>query len=144
NWLALMNIYLLVDTLSVGGGSEETLETLAEFSESMRLIEQERKSVLAPLVIIPYIGALLLTATTTMFIMFFKDITSIAGATIPYITLNKTLLTPLIFHSFIFGLTAGKLATGKASSGFKTALFLTIASIAGIWLTMRFPLLKVG
>jgi len=144
NWLALMNIYLLVDTLSVGGGSEETLETLAEFSESMRLIEQERKSVLAPLVIIPYIGALLLTATTTMFIMFFKDITSIAGATIPYITLNKTLLTPLIFHSFIFGLTAGKLATGKASSGFKTALFLTIASIAGIWLTMRFPLLKAG
>jgi len=140
NWLALMNIYLLVDTLSVGGGSEETLETLAEFSESMRLIEQERRSVLAPLTIIPYIGALILTATTTMFIMFFRDITSIAGATIPFIRLNRILLTPLIFHSFIFGITAGKLATEKVSSGFKIALYLILLSLAGIWLTINFPI----
>ncbi|MEM1581469.1 MAG: type II secretion system F family protein [Candidatus Bathyarchaeia archaeon] len=144
NWLALVNIYLLVDTLSVGGGSEETLETLAEFSESMRLIEQERRSVLAPLIIIPYIGALLLTATTTIFIMFLKDMTSIAGATIPFITLNRVLLTPLIFHSFMFGLAAGKLVTGKVSSGFKIALYLILLSLAGIWITTSFQLLQFG
>jgi len=140
NWLALMSIYLLVDTLSVGGGSEETLETLAEFSESMKLIEQERRSALAPLTIIPYIGALILTATTTMFIMFFRDVTSITGATIPFIRLNKILLTPLIFHSFMFGVTAGKLSTEKVSSGFKIALYLTLLSLAGIWLTVNFQI----
>jgi hypothetical protein len=142
NWLALINIYLLVDTLSVGGGTEESLETLAEFSESIMLIEQERRSVLAPLAMIPYIGALLLTATTSMFILFFRDVTSTVGATVPFIYLNKTLLPPLIFHSFMFGLTSGKLVSGRVSSGFKVGLYLVIASLAGIWLTVSFQLFK--
>jgi flagellar protein FlaJ len=142
NWLALINIYLLVDTLSVGGGTEESLKTLAEFSESIMLIEQERRSVLAPLAMIPYIGALLLTATTSMFILFFRDVTSTVGATVPFIYLNKTLLPPLIFHSFMFGLTSGKLISGRVSSGFKVGLYLVIASLAGIWLTVSFQLFK--
>ena len=144
NWLALVNIYLLVDTIAVGGGTEESLETLAEFSESIRLIEQERRALLAPLIIVPYIGAILLTATTTMFLTFFRDMSAIAGTTIPFISLSRTLLTPLVFHSFMFGLVTGKLVTGRVSSGFKTAIYLTIASILGIWITTHFTFFSLG
>jgi len=144
NWLALVNIYLLVDTIAVGGGTEESLETLAEFSESIRLMDQERRALLAPLMLIPYIGAFLLTATTTMFLTFFRDMSVIAGTTIPFISLSRTLLTPLVFHSFLFGLVTGKLVSGRVSSGFKTALYLTIASIVGIWVTTHFTFFSLG
>jgi flagellar protein FlaJ len=146
NWLALVNIYLLVDTIAVGGGTEESLETLAEFSESIKLIENERKALLAPLMIVPYIGALLLTATTTMFLGFFQNMTTIigGGTTIPFISLGRTLLTPLILHSFMFGLVTGKLISGKVSSGFKTAIYLTIASLLGIWITTHFTFFSLG
>jgi len=144
NWLALVNIYLLVDTIAVGGGTEESLETLAEFSESIRMIEQERRALLAPLMIVPYIGALLLTATTTMFLTFFRDMSSIAGTTIPFVSLGRTLLTPLVFHSFMFGLVTGKLVSGRVSSGFKTAIYLTIASLLGIWITTHFTFFSIG
>jgi len=144
NWLALVNIYLLVDTIAVGGGTEESLETLAEFSESIRLIEQERRALLAPLMIVPYIGALLLTATTTMFLTFFRDMTAIAGTTIPFVSLARTLLTPLIFHSFIFGLVTGKLVAGRVSSGFKTGIYLTVASILGVWITTHYTFFSIS
>jgi len=77
-----------------------------------------------------------------MFILFFRDVTSTVGATVPFIYLNKTLLPPLIFHSFMFGLTSGKLVSGRVSSGFKVGLYLVIASLAGIWLTVSFQLFK--
>ncbi len=144
NWLALVNIYLLVDTIAVGGGTEESLETLAEFSESTKLIEQERRALLAPLMIVPYIGALLLTMTTTMFLTFFRDMSGIAGTTIPFVSLSRTLLTPLVFHAFMFGLVTGKLVTGRVSSGFKTAIYLTTASILGIWITTHFTFFSIG
>ncbi|MEM2110812.1 MAG: type II secretion system F family protein [Candidatus Bathyarchaeia archaeon] len=144
NWLALVNIYLLIDTIAVGGGTEESLETLAEFSESTKLIEQERKGLLAPLILVPYIGVFLLTSTTTMFLTFFRDMSSLAGTSVPFVSLSRTLLTPLIFHSFMFGLVTGKLVTGRVSSGFKNAIFLTIAALVGIWITTHFTFFKIG
>lgn len=140
SWLAQVNMYLLVDTIETGGGTQESLETLAEFSESTRAMEKERKALLTPLIIVPYIGAALLTITTIMFLQFFSSMGSIAGPIIPYITLSRTLLTPLVLHSYMLGLVTGKIVSGRVSSGFKHAIFLTIASTAGIWIAPRIAL----
>ncbi len=132
NWLALVNIYLLLDTMEVGGGTEESIEVLAEFSESSQQLEAEKRAALMPLIIVPYIGAALLTGTTVMFLGFFTG--SDLGISVPQVMLYKTLLTPLALHSFTLGLVTGKIISGRVSSGFKHAVFLSLVSLLGIWL----------
>ncbi len=132
NWLALVNIYLLVDTIEVGGGTEESLETLAKFAESTKHLEDEKKAVLMPLTIVPYIGAALLTGTTVMFLQFFTGMSGL-GVSIATVTLYKILLTPLALHSWCLGLVTGKITAGRLSAGFKHSILLTLVSLLGIW-----------
>ncbi len=131
NWLALINIYLLIDTIEVGGGTEKSIESLAEFSEATKQLEAEKRAILMPLVIVPYIGAALLTGTTVMFMSFFTS--SNLGIRVPYIMLYKTLLTPLALHSFTLGLVTGKITSGRVSAGFKHAILLCLVALGGIW-----------
>lgn len=143
NWLSQVNMYLLIDSIEIGGGAEESLETLATFSESAGAMEKERKSVLLPLLIVPYMGAFLLTATTIMFLQFFTNMTAAGGASIPYISLCRLLLPPLVFHCFMVGIVTGKTVSGRISSGFKHGIFLTLTAIVGIWLTSNLSLFGI-
>ncbi len=146
DWLSLVNIYFLVDTIEVGGGTEESLEILADFAESTMMMEREKRSLLMPLIVVPYLGAAMLTATTLMFLQFFKNMTSSlgSGTGLPFITLSRMLLTPLVLHSFLLGLVTGKIVSGRLSSGFKQAAFLTLVSLIGIWLVSFLPLASMG
>jgi len=132
NWLALVNIYLLLDTLEVGGGTVNSIESLAEFSESSKQLEAEKRAVLMPLVIVPYIGAALLTGTTVMFLGFFGG--DNLGVSIQSVMLYRILLTPLAIHCFTLGLVTGKIISGRVSSGFKHAIVLSLVALGGIWL----------
>ena len=132
NWLSLVNMYFLIDTIEVGGGREESLETLAGFSETTEQLDREKKAMLMPLGLVPYMGAILLTATTVMFLNFLSNM-SMLGISVPYITLFNVLLPPLVLHSFIIGLVAGKITSGRISSGFKHAIFMVLVAIIGIW-----------
>lgn len=132
NWIALINIYLLLDTIEVGGGTVDSIESLAEFSESSKQLEEEKRAVLMPLVIVPYIGAALLTGTTVMFLGFFGG--SNLGISIQQVMLYRVLLTPLAIHCFTLGLVTGKIVSGRISSGFKHAVILSLVALGGIWL----------
>ena len=131
NWIALVNLYLLIDTIEVGGGTEKSIESLAEFSESTKQLEAEKRAALMPLLIVPYIGAALLTGTTVMFLGFFTG--SDLGVSVPQMMLLKTLLTPLSLHSFTLGLVTGKIVSGRVSAGFKHSILLSLVSLGGIW-----------
>jgi flagellar protein FlaJ len=137
NWLAQINMHLLIDTLVVGGGREESLETLAEFAESSTTLEKERKAMLTPLLIVPFIGAVLLIVTVMMFMQFFSSMSAMSQPLMPILTLTRMMLTPLIIHDFLLGLVSGKIVSGKVSSGFKMATYLVIISLAGIYLSSR-------
>jgi flagellar protein FlaJ len=132
DWLSLISIYLLIDTIEVGGGSEESLETLAEFSKTAEQLENEKRAMLMPLGLVPYIGAGLLTGTTVMFLNFLTGM-SFMGVSIPYVELFNILLPPLLLHSFILGIVAGKIMTGRASAGFKHSIVMVLVAVAGIW-----------
>ena len=140
NWLALVNIYLLIDTLEVGGGSERSLETLAGFSENMKQLDDEKRTMLLPLIVVPYMGSALLTATTVMFVQFFSSLSGL-GLTVAQNTLYKILLTPLALHSFMIGLVSGKIISGTVSAGFKHAVILILVSLGGVWFVSNF---KIG
>ncbi|MCW4037200.1 MAG: type II secretion system F family protein [Candidatus Bathyarchaeota archaeon] len=132
DWLSLISIYLLIDTIEVGGGSEESLETLADFAKTTEQLENEKRAMLMPLGLVPYIGAGLLTGTTVMFLNFLTGM-SFMGVTIPYVDLFNILLPPLLLHSFILGIVAGKIMTGRASAGFKHSIVMVLVGVAGIW-----------
>ncbi len=131
NWLALMNVYLFIDTLDVGGGSTESLESLASFAETSKRLEDEKKALLMPLTIVPYIGIALLVGSTVMFLSFFAGANM--GVSIAASTLYKTLLTPLCLHAFTLGLVTGKMSSGRVSAGFKHSIVLVLVSIGGVW-----------
>jgi flagellar protein FlaJ len=144
SWLAQIDIFLLIDSIDIGGGTQESLESLAEFSESMGEIEKQRRGALAPLFIVPYIGAGLLTMTSVMMLQFFNDMLALASTSLPLIDLNRTLLTPLIFHSYMLGMVTGKITTGRVSAGFKHAIILVLVSIIGIWIAFHFKFMTFG
>jgi flagellar protein FlaJ len=133
NWVCLVNLYLLIDTIEVGGGTEESLETLAEFAEQAKELEMERKSSLAPLFIVPYMGAAILTISTIMLLSLFTTMSIIGGAQIATKELTKMLVTPLILHAFTLGIVTGKIVSGRVSAGFKHAIVLILISVAGIY-----------
>jgi len=145
NWISQIAIYFLVDTIEIGGGSEESLETLAEFVEKTHHLEEERRGTLMPLTILPYIGSVLLTTTTVMLLKFFVNMTAVGGYGVPYIMLNKVLLTPLILHAFILGLVSGKLGvSNRISAGFLHSTILVLISVIGIWVGGNFITQPLG
>jgi len=131
SWLALINIYLLVDAIEVGGGSPETLETLTHFSEDLSSLEKEKKESMRPLIITPYVGAGILIVSSLILLGFSQTIiASYAHQSIPFAQVVTLLLPPLMVQIFFTGLVTGKLSSGSTSAGFKHSLILTAIAIA--------------
>jgi flagellar protein FlaJ len=131
SWLALINIYLLVDAIEVGGGTPETLETLTHFSEELSSLEKEKKESMRPLLIMPYIGAGILIISTLILLVFSQSILdAYAHQSMPFSEVVTLVLPPLMVQVFFTGLVTGKLSSGITSSGFKHSLILTVLSIA--------------
>jgi len=131
SWVALINIYLLVDAIEVGGGTPETLETLTHFSEELSTLEKEKKQALRPLLFMPYIGAGILIFSTIIFLSFSGTILhSFGSQSIPFAQVGTIILPPLMLQVFFIGLVTGKLSTGETAAGFKhAAILLTLALI---------------
>ncbi|MGC8578281.1 MAG: type II secretion system F family protein [Thermoproteota archaeon] len=129
NWLAKAMFFLLIDSIEVGGGMPETLETLATFNESMIQSEREKSETMKPLTVIPYIGAGTLVLVIVVLLAFFNSILSIAHSGVPYGDMVMALLPPVIVQSYLMGLVSGKVATTKTSQGFKHAILLVLFSL---------------
>ncbi len=138
NWLVRVNLFLLVDTIEVGGGTMESLDAMARFSEMINMIENERRSLLKPLLIVPYIGAVVLVATNIMFLSFANDILSLTGRSIGVTQLYRLILPPAIIDSYFLGLVAGKISSGRVSAGFKHAALLALMSLLAVILVGKF------
>ena len=142
SWMALINLYLLVDAIEVGGGSPETLETMARFGEMQASLEKERMAALRPLMIMPYIGAALMVFSTLVTVYFMHSaVTSMARVSIPFAQLISTIAPTLVLTSYLMGLVTGKVSKGAVSAGFKHAIVLTLISLATIVVV---PMLKVA
>jgi flagellar protein FlaJ len=130
SWIARVNIYILVDAIEVGGGTPETLETLTRFSEKLSSLEKEKKSLLRPLVIMPYVGTAILLFSSIIFLGFMRTIlTSFAHAGLPFASFATLILPPLVLQVWLTGLVTGKIGSGVASSGFKHAAILVVVAI---------------
>ena len=134
SWMVQIVMYLLVETIDVGGGTIPMIESLAKFNNLTQQVEKEKKMTVRPYIFMPYLAAILLVATTTMMLGFTtatmnivpgqEVVRDMSGMTIVFIT-------SVIFHSYLIGIVAGKISEESISAGFKHAsLLVLIAAIA--------------
>jgi len=131
SWMTQIIMFLLVETIDVGGGTIAMVESLARFNNLTQEVEKEKKMAVRPYILMPYFAAILLVATTTMIIGFTAGTLGVAETTqtqdlSPMI---MTFTTSCIFHSYLIGLVAGKISEESVAAGFKHASLLVIIAV---------------
>jgi flagellar protein FlaJ len=140
SWMTQIVMFLLVETIDVGGGTIAMIESLARFNNLTQEVEKEKKMAVRPYVFMPYLAAILLVATTTMMLGFTTSTINIVpgqGTQRDLSGLTTIFITSVIFHSYLIGIVAGKISEESVSAGFKHAtLLVIIAAIAAKLLPM--------
>ena len=131
SWMTQIVMFLLVETIDVGGGTIAMIESLARFNSLTQEVEKEKKMSVRPYIMMPYFAAIMLVATTIMIITFTGKTLGVAG-TGPAQNLTPlivTFTTACIFQSYLIGLVAGKISEESISAGFKHAAILVVMAI---------------
>lgn len=133
SWATQIVMFLLVETIDVGGGTIAMVESLAKFSTTTQEVEREKKMAVKPYIMMPYFAALMLVATTVMMLTFTTKTVSLAGpgasARIDLDSLLVVFTTSVIIHSYLIGLVGGKISEESVAAGFKHSALLTIIAI---------------
>jgi archaeal flagellar protein FlaJ len=130
SWMTQIVMFLLVETVDVGGGTIEMMESLARFNNLTQEVEKEKKSQTRPYIMMPYFAALLLVITTSLMLGFTTGTIGVGGATPPagMDWIRDIFMTSAVFYSFMVGIVAGKISEESVSSGFKHAAILVVIS----------------
>ncbi|NWG10489.1 type II secretion system F family protein [Candidatus Bathyarchaeota archaeon] len=141
SWMAQIVMFLLVETIDVGGGTIAMIESLARFNNLTQEVEKEKKMAVRPYILMPYFAAILLVATTTMMIGFTTGTLGVAsdtGETKDLSGMITTFVTSAIFHSYLIGIVAGKISEESIAAGFKHASLLVIIAVLAAKLVPAF------
>jgi len=140
SWMAQIVMFLLVETIDVGGGTIAMIESLARFNNLTQEVEKEKKMSVRPYILMPYFAALLLVATTTMMIGFTSGTLGVAetGQQKDLGPMVTTFTTSAIFHSYLIGIVAGKISEESVAAGFKHAAILVIVAVLAAKLVPMF------
>jgi len=133
SWLAQLVMFLLVETIDVGGGTIAMIESLARFNNLTQEVEKEKKMATRPYVMMPYFAAILLVATTLMMLNFATATREVAGGSpaADMTGIKMIFTTSVIFHSYLIGIVAGKISEESVAAGFKHgAILVIIAALA--------------
>ena len=133
SWMAQLIMFLLVETIDVGGGTIAMIESLARFNNLTQEVEKEKKMATRPYVMMPYFAAILLVATTIMMLNFATATREVAGGsqTADMTGIKMIFTTSVIFHSYLIGIVAGKISEESVAAGFKHgAILVIIAALA--------------
>jgi archaeal flagellar protein FlaJ len=146
SWISRAVAFLLLEVVDVGGGSAKMFISLADFTEKNAQLDKDRKSQIRPYIIIPYIGAILIVATTAMMVYYagfsFQSFPGLPSNFTPSTALltsaTNTLLLAAFFQAWVMGFVAGKMGEGSAADGFKHATFLIAISMVTVLVTNSF------
>jgi len=141
SWMTQIVMFLLVETIDVGGGTIAMIESLARFNNLTQEVEKEKKMAVRPYILMPYFAAILLVATTTMMIGFTSGTLGVAetgGAKKDIAPMITTFVTSVIFHSYLIGIVAGKISEESIAAGFKHASVLVIIAVLAAKLVPMF------
>ena len=140
SWLTQLVMFLLVETIDVGGGTIAMIESLARFNNLTQEVEKEKKSDTRPYIMMPYFAAILLVATTTMMLGFTSGTLGV-GETTPKKDMGPMVamfVTSAIFHSYLIGIVAGKISEESVAAGFKHSAVLVVIAVLAAKLVPMF------
>jgi flagellar protein FlaJ len=135
-WFVIASFRFLVDSIIVGGGSPEIIETLARFTQSLSEVEEETRRRMRTQAVLPYFGAIML-ASMPIIILYML----LALARLPITTVTPmvyVLAEGSIINSYIMGMVAGKASQTTLAAGFLHATILTLVSVATLLGTLTF------
>ncbi len=137
SWMTQVIMFLLVETIDVGGGTIAMIESIARFNNLTQEVDREKRMSVRPYVLMPYFAAILLVATTTMMIGIMPATLGVAAGS-RSMNLGPTItifVTSSIFHSYLIGLVAGKISEESVAAGFKHASVLVVIAVLAAKLT---------
>jgi len=134
SWATQIVMFLLVETVDVGGGTIAMIESLAKFCTTTQEVEREKKMAVKPYIMMPYFAALMLVATTVMMLTFTTQTVNLASTetSVGASNLDSLLIIfsiSVIIHSYLIGLVGGKISEESVAAGFKHSALLTIIAI---------------
>jgi flagellar protein FlaJ len=148
SWYVRSIGFILVEVVEVGGGTVGLFGSLAEFTQKTKELDKERKSMFRPYVFMPYIGAILMVATTVFIIsMMSSQISDLAsrggGTSIIQVNSNpeeliEVMLLAAIFQGWTMGLVGGKMGEWSIGAGYKHATILAVISMLTVYGIMTF------
>lgn len=141
SWMVQIVMFLLVETIDVGGGTIAMIESLARFNNLTQDVEKEKKMSVRPYVMMPYLASILLVATTIMMMGLTTGL-ALPGAETAVAEDNGLMQTvfmsAVIFNSFLIGIVAGKISEESVGAGFKHSAILVVISIVAAKLLPQF------
>ena len=147
SWPVLMNFLILIETIEVGGGSSEALDLLAAYSEKIRDIEKNKREMLRPYVVLPFIWTVLmaLTFTFTFYVVTHLPIMRISGSIFPTVESQLAIFScAIVFHSWLSGFFTGKVTQGSFAAGFKYSILLAVTALVSLLLSQNVIDLLMG
>ena len=134
SWMVQIVMFLLVETIDVGGGTIGMIESLARFNNLTQEVEKEKKMSVRPYVMMPYLASILLVATTVMMMSFTTGFGASATGVSTSASQSKGLMTTIfmtavIFNSYLIGIVGGKISEESIAAGFKHAAILVLISV---------------
>jgi flagellar protein FlaJ len=137
---------ILLEVVEVGGGTTGLFTSLAEFTQRSRDLEKERKSLFRPYIFMPYIGAILMVASTVLIIsLMTQQLDSLAKNGTGLVTvqtdtkqLTNIMLLAAVFQGWLMGIVGGKMAEWSVGAGYKHATLLAIICLVTAYLIINF------
>ncbi len=149
NFQVLISFRILIEIISSGGGSVQTLDSLAETSEKFHNIEKNKREMLSPYVMIGFVLIGMTGFITLVVIDVFSSVSVSSALSGPKTSNDKTQATielysgSVIAQSFLAGFFLGKITDGAFSAGYKIAMRLVLVSLIAVSM-IQFHLIDFG
>jgi flagellar protein FlaJ len=143
-WPVLVNFFILVETIKIGGGSSAALEILTEYSEKQKDVDDNKRSMLKPYVLLAFIWSVLIALTTTMVTMTVYALTQISlpgSAAVPLGVVQAQInlfSVGIILQCWLSGFFVGKVNEGTFAAGFKYSAMLVVTAYVSLLLSQTF------
>jgi flagellar protein FlaJ len=136
-WFVLAVFRFLTDSISVGGGSPEIIDSLARFTQNLAEVEEEMRRRLRSYIALPYFGVVMIASSPIIILWL---LTSGAQEVDPNVLapLILVLSSGAIINSYVMGLVAGKVSQMSIAAGFKHSAIMTTLTTVTTLVTLAF------
>ncbi|MEM3912775.1 MAG: type II secretion system F family protein [Desulfurococcaceae archaeon] len=135
-WFVIASFRFLADSIVVGGGSPEVIDTLARFTQVLSELEEETRKRMRTQVILPYMGAILLASMPIIILYMLLSLAKVPVSAVSPMVLVLSLGS--LVNSYIMGIIAGKSSQTTVAAGFQHAIILTVLTLITLTITFMF------